>query len=446
MKNLKTNIFFKLGAIFILIIILLIPVSLVKDLIKEREYIKSQAIEEISEKWGQGQTITGPYISIPFDKYVKQFSRKDSTTKIIKVKDYINILPENLNMKGVINPEKRYRGIYEVVVYSSKLKITGDFQNFNLKQFDINPNYIHLNKAILNIGITDLKGIEKQVKLKWNDNIIPFNSGVNTNDIVYSGINAQIPINLEKSTKYNFETEIDLKGSQYIYFVPVGKTTDIQLTSNWQTPSFTGTYLPDERTINKKGFISKWNILHLNRNYPQSWISNRYQIKESSFGTDLLLPVDNYKKSNRVAKYAILFVVLTFLVFFFVEVLNKVFIHPIQYLLVGIALIVFYSLLLAFSEHILFNLSYILSSILTLTLVTAYTTAILKSRKIGMMILGILLTLYLFIFTIIQLEDYALLIGSIGIFIILSIVMYFSRRIDWYQIKLGDETEKNQKI
>ena len=180
----------------------------------------------------------------------------------------------------------------------------------------------------------------------------------------------------------------------------------------------------------------------MNRNYPQIWIGSKYQIRESSFGTDLLLPVDNYKKSNRVAKYAILFVVLTFLVFFFVEVLNKVFIHPVQYLLVGIALVVFYSLLLAFSEHMLFNLSYILSSILTLTLVTAYATAILKSKKVGMMIFGILLILYLFIFTIIQLEDYALLIGSIGIFIILSIVMYFSRKIDWYQIKLGEEVDK----
>lgn len=442
MKNLKTNIFFKLGAIFVLIIILLIPVALVKDLIRERENIQSNAIEEVSEKWGKGQTITGPYISIPFDKYVKQFNKKDSTTKVVKLKDYINILPENLNIEGRINPEKRYRGIYEVVVYDSKLNITGDFQNINLKQFDINPHYIHFDKAVLNIGITDLKGIEKQIDVKWNNEKIPFNSGVNTDDIVYSGINAQVFIDLEKSDKYEFSTEIDLKGSQYLYFIPVGKTTDIKLTSDWQTPSFTGTYLPDERTINEKGFESNWNILHLNRNYPQTWIANRYQIGESAFGTDLLLPVDNYKKSNRVAKYAILFVVLTFLVFFFVEVLNKVFIHPIQYLLVGIALVVFYSLLLAFSEHMLFNLSYILSSILTLTLVTAYATAILKSKKVGMMIFGILLTLYLFIFTIIQLEDYALLIGSIGIFIILSIVMFFSRKIDWYQIKLGDEIEK----
>ncbi len=266
MKNLKTNIFFKLTIIFILIIILLIPVGLVKDLIRERENIQSNAIEEVSEKWGKGQTITGPYLSIPFDKYVKQFDKKDSTTKVVILRDYINVLPESLNIEGYIDPEKRYRGIYEVVVYDSKLNITGNFQNIDLKQFDIHPSHIHFDKAVLNIGITDLKGIEKQISIKWNNEQIPFNSGVNSDDIVFSGINAQVSIDLEKSNIYQFSTEIDLKGSQYIYFIPVGKTTDVKLSSDWTTPSFTGTYLPDERLINEKGFESNWNILHLNRN------------------------------------------------------------------------------------------------------------------------------------------------------------------------------------
>tara|TARA_B110001452_G_scaffold227429_1_gene202332 strand:- start:106 stop:705 length:600 start_codon:yes stop_codon:yes gene_type:complete len=198
-------------------------------------------------------------------------------------------------------------------------------------------------------------------------------------------------------------------------------------------------YLPDERTVSSTGFNSKWNILHLNRNYPQEWIGNDYGIDSSSFGTDLLLPVDNYKKSYRVARYAILFLVLTFITFFFVEIMSKVFIHPIQYLLVGIAIIVFYTLLLSISEHIKFNLAYIIASILTISLVSLYTFSILKSKQIGLLIFGILLIMYSFIFTIIQLEDYALLIGSLGMFTILCIVMYYSRKIDWYNIKLGKE-------
>ena len=439
MKNLKSNIYFKVGIIIFLILILMIPTSMVENLIHEREGVQSRAIEEVSSKWGNGQTISGPFISIPFDKYVKRYNKKDSINEIVKLKEWAHFLPEKLEISGNIMPEKRYRGIYEVVVYESILKIQGNFDNINFKKLDIDKNDVHFDKATINFGINDLKGIEKQVIINWNNKNISFNSGTSTQDIISSGINAVVPIRKDSLTNYIFTTEIDLKGSQYLYFTPVGKTTDININSNWTTPSFTGMYLPDERTVSDKGFTSSWNILHLNRNYPQEWIGNQYDIDSSSFGTDLLLPVDNYKKSYRVARYAILFLVLTFITFFFVEIMRKVFIHPIQYLLVGIAIIVFYTLLLSISEHIKFNLAYIVASILTISLVSLYTIAVLKSKQIGFLIFGILLIMYSFIFTIIQLEDYALLIGSLGMFTILCIVMYYSRKIDWYNIKLGTE-------
>jgi len=234
---------------------------------------------------------------------------------------------------------------------------------------------------------------------------------------------------------------IDLKGSQHLFFIPGGKTTDITLESDWKSPSFTGAFLPDEREVNEEGFKASWNILHLNRNFPQFWTGNKYAVEESAFGTELLLPVDNFLRSHRVARYAVLFLALTFLVFFFVEVLNHALIHPIQYLLVGVALIVFYVLLLSISEHIAFNWAYLIATAATLGLITTYTVSILKSRKLGMLLFSILAVLYTFIFILIQLEDYALLIGSIGLFVILAIVMYFSRKIDWYEVQLG---EKNQ--
>lgn len=439
MKNLKSNIYFKVGIIFFLILILMIPTSMVESLIHEREGVQTKAIDEVSSKWGNGQTISGPFISIPFDKYVTHFNVKDSINETIKLKEWAHFLPEELIIEGNIIPEKRYRGIYEVVVYESKLKIQGNFNNIDFKKFDIDKENVHFDKATVNIGIDDLKGIEKQVTINWNNKDISFNSGTSTKHIITSGINAIVPIRKDSIANYIFSTEIDLKGSQYLYFTPVGKTTDVNITSNWNTPSFTGMYLPDERAISNMGFNSKWNILHLNRNFPQEWIGNKYYIGSSSFGTDLLLPVDNYKKSYRVARYAILFLALTFTTFFFVEIMRKVFIHPIQYLLVGIAIIVFYTLLLSVSEHMKFNLAYIISSILTISLVSLYTIAILKSKQIGFLIFGILLIMYSFIFTIIQLEDYALLIGSIGMFTILCVVMYYSRKIDWYNIKLGKE-------
>ncbi|MCF8369480.1 MAG: cell envelope integrity protein CreD [Bacteroidales bacterium] len=442
MKNLKTNILFKVAVIVVIILLLLIPASMVRDLIWERENIQNDAIGEVSEKWGASQTITGPFITIPYDKYVKQYSEKDSVEKIVKLKKYLHFLPETLLIKSNISPEKRYRGIYEIVVYESQIMLSGIFSPFDLSKFDINPSNIHFDMATLNIGIPDLKGIEKQIELQWNNDRFAFNPGTTTKDIVVSGINSPVLISLNDSLTYNFSLEIDLKGSQNLFFVPMGKTTDVIATSNWANPSFGGTFLPDEHHIDQSGFDAKWNILHLNRNFPQSWSDTDYGVVGSSFGVNLLLPVDHYQKSLRVVKYAILFLAFTFLVFFFVEVLNKVFIHPIQYTLVGIAIVVFYSLLLALSEQIKFNMAYIISAIATLALITAYVLAILKSKKVAFLIFGVLAILYGFIFTILQLQDYSLLIGSIGVFVILALVMYFSRRIDWYSIKLGNETER----
>jgi inner membrane protein len=226
-----------------------------------------------------------------------------------------------------------------------------------------------------------------------------------------------------------------------LYFTPVGKVTDVRLSSAWPNPSFNGAFLPDRRRVGDTGFTANWNVLHLNRNYPQLWTSNKYDISGSAFGIDLLLPVDSYQKTYRSIHYAILFIGFTFLVFFFIEVLNKIFIHPMQYLLVGVALIVFYTLLLAISEHLHFNLAFILSALATLFLIGGYVRAILRSARLTMLISGILTILYAFIFVIIQLQDYALLIGSIGIFIILALVMYFSRKIDWYHLNLQDKKQ-----
>lgn len=442
MKNLKTSIIFKVGIIVIIVLLLLIPTSMVENLIMERENIQIGAISEVSEKWGESQTITGPFISIPYDKYVKQSSKNDSVEKLVKLKRWFHFLPNILTINSNIIPEKRERGIYEIVVYESTINISGVFDPLDFGKYDINPIDIHFDKATLNIGVSDLKGIEEQIELEWMDDKVFFNPGTSTRDLVRSGINCPVNIAGHDSAAFNFSLDIDLKGSQFLYFVPVGKTTDVSLSSAWTNPSFGGEFLPDSRDVKNDGFKAAWNILHLNRNYPQSWSDSDHSVSNSSFGVNLLLPVDRYRKSMRVIKYSILFLAFTFLVFFFVEVMNKVFIHPIQYILVGFAIVAFYSLLLAFSEHISFNLSYLISALLTLALITAYVLAILKSKKVAWLILGILTILYGFIFTIIQLQDYALLIGSIGIFIILALVMYYSRKIDWYAIRLGEKENK----
>ena len=441
MYNLKNNIYFKIGTIVLIIFLLLIPTCMIKNLVNERESTQNNAILEVSSKWGNEQTISGPYISIPYLKNVKEKSNSGYADKVVQIKEYLHILPTQLNINGNINPEKRYRGIYEIVVYNSKINISGAFNSLDLSTLDIPLQNIQFNKAEFVVGINDMRGIEEQIDLTWNKDKVSFNPGVSSNDVVQSGINAGVAINPTDSSSYNFNLTLDLKGSSRLYFTPVGKVSNISLTSEWPTPSFNGAFLPDQHKVSDKGFTANWKVLHLNRNYPQQWTSNQYNISSSEFGIDLKLPVDNYQKSYRTIQYAILFIGFTFLVFFFIEVLNKVFIHPIQYILVGVALIVFYTLLLSISEHLKYNLAFIVSALSTLLLIAGYVKAILRSNALTGLISGILTVLYTFIFVIIQLEDYALLIGSIGIFMILGLVMYFSRKIDWYNLKLGNNKE-----
>jgi len=442
MTSIKKNIILKTVVITGIALLLLIPAAMIKNLITEREATQKEAIREVSSKWGKEQTISGPFISVPYYHYVKQQSNLDSTTRIVKIKEYIHFLPSELKIDGTIFPEKRHRGIYDIVVYNSKIHLAGNFDNIQFSDLDISQENILFDKAIISLGISDLRGIENQISLKWTDKNLILNPGAETNNLFDSGISTLINLSDSENVKYHFAIDINLKGSQLLYFVPVGEVTDVNISSFWPNPSFNGAFLPDSSTINDSGFKANWNILHLNRNYPQRWIGENENLNSSAFGVDLLLPIDNYQKATRSVKYAILFIVFTFLTFFFVEILKKRFIHPIQYLLVGAALLVFYTLLISISEYLNFNFAFIISAVATILLIAGYVKAILKSNTLTFLITGILLILYIFIFVIIQLQDFSLLIGSVGIFIILGLVMFFSRKIDWYNIYANDISGK----
>jgi inner membrane protein len=441
MKIVKNNLYVKVGTIILIALLLLIPAAMIQNLIGEREHNYNETIREVSSKWSEEQTLIGPFISIPYYRLVEQSS--DNETKVSKIKAYIHLLPEQLKITGTISPEKRYRSIYEVVVYKSELEISGNFASLRLSELDIPQQNIQFDKAFITLGLNDLRGIDQEIILNLNDERLSFNPGVLSNDVVESGVHALVNLNPDSTQNIDFSFKLSLKGSQKLYFTPLGKVTDIDITSSWVNPSFNGAFLPDPRDVSEDGFSAQWNVLHLNRNYPQQWTGSSYSVKESSFGVDLLLPVDNYQKTYRTARYAILFIGFTFLVFFFIEVLKKVFIHPVQYILVGIALVVFFTLLLSISEYLRFNHAYLVSAIATLSLVAAYVKAVIKNMRLTGLIVGILFILYSFIYVILQLQDLALLIGSIGIFVILALVMYFSRKIDWYHLNDDDANKEN---
>jgi inner membrane protein len=223
-----------------------------------------------------------------------------------------------------------------------------------------------------------------------------------------------------------------LNGSKHLWFIPLGKVTDVTISSNWATPSFSGDFLPDNREIADSGFDATWKVTHLNRSFPQVWKDQIYKVSNSAFGVDLIFPVDEYQASMRSAKYAILFIGLTFLIFIFIEILNKKKIHPVQYLLVSFGILIFYTLLIALSEHIGFSLAYLVSSIAIIGLITIYAFSVFRKVKLAMIMMISLITLYVFLFVTLQMEAYSLLMGSVGLFIILGIVMYLTRRINWY--------------
>ena len=410
--------------IALLILIMLIPTSMIRRLINEREITRDDVVNEISTKWGRQQTLAGPVISIPYKAHYK---RGD---EIIERIGYAHFLPDTLQIDGNISPEIRSRGIYNIIAYNSLLHFHASFDQIDFSGLQIKPEDVLWNENYVSIGITDMKGINEPIRIRANDQALSVTPGTPLTDIVESGVNARVH-RLEENKRLEINFDLDFKGSEMLSFIPLGEKNEINISSSWGHPSFNGEFLPDKRKIDENGFTAHWNILNLNRNYPQEWANDDYDITRSAFGVRLLFPVDQYQMSYRSVKYAIMFLGLTFLVFFFSEILNKKRIHPIQYLLVGFALCLFYTLLVSLSEHVNFLVSYLVAAVSTILLITAYTSSFLKSARLTGIVALVLVVLYSFLYTILQLQDYSLLFGSIGLFVTLAIVMYLSRNIEW---------------
>jgi len=413
--------------IAVMTIVLLIPAMLIQNLVEERQQRRAETEIEISDKWGASQTITGPIVVVPVLEQIKT----GKTDKVSHYRKYAYFLPDDLLIDGKMDPQIRYRGIHEVALYSSLLQFSGSFTiKKDLGAINIYGKVLW-NQAFLAIGLSDMQGINDLVKVKWADQNKTSIPGIEAKDLFQSGLH--IPIDLsDNKTNYDFSFDLDINGSSQLSFSPLGKETNIKLESSWNNPSFSGAFLPKKRDVTENGFSAIWKVLNLNRNYPQYWIGNQYRIENSAFGVNLRLPVDEYQKTMRTTKYAIMFIALTFLTFFMIEILNKKMLHPIQYLLIGFALLMFYTLLLSFSEHIGFQNSYIIAAISITGLITSYSKSILGKRMQMFTVLGTLTGLYSYLFIILQLQDYALIMGSMGLFFILAAVMFVTRKINWY--------------
>lgn len=403
----------------ILILAMLIPTFFISGLVTEREDRQEKIVAESSSRWSNAQTLSGPYIFIPYKNISK----------------HIIVLPENADVNGQVTPEERDRSIYKILFYKSDIKSKGNFQ-IKLPK-DIDSSVLDFGEARICLGISDYKGIEEKVSITFNGIQYELSPGLPTTEIDTVGLSAPVQLSADDlGTDKAFNYDLKIKGAGQLHFLPLSGNSTFTLKSSWNNPSFDGNTLPNDNKITADGFTAKWIFNKANLPFPSILTDGGVIKKGSGFGVSILQPADHYAKTARCIKYAILFIGLTFSLFFIVEIMQKKSMHPVQYILVGLALVIFYTLLLSISEYLYFNYAYLVAATATVSLISLYAKGHFKSWKIAGLFGLVLGGLYGFNYVLISLEDTALLVGSISLFIVLAIVMYVSRKINWYNPSL----------
>jgi inner membrane protein len=403
---------------------------MIMELIGEREKTALSVKNEVMQQWSMLNTVRGPVLTIPYIEKVFDNDKKVYSEEIRQS----HFLPKSLKVEGEIFPEQRHRSIYDVMVYESKITISGFFIAPDFGALKINPELVLWDKAELSVGINDLRGISELAELNWNDRKFTFSPGIENSVLGKDGITIKLPADIANTFPGEFSCNFRLKGAESLQFAPLGEVTEIKMKSAWNDPGFIGNFLPEKSEITKDGFTANWKVLHFNRNFPQAWKDDSYSVTGSDFGVKFVTVADHYQKNMRSAKYGILVILFTFLSFFLNEIITKQRIHPFQYILVGFSILIFYLLLLSISEQLGFNSGYLISAVSVLLMVLFYSRTFLKKWSNSFILTSILALSFGFIFILLQLESFALLAGSIGLFAVLALIMFFTRKINWYNM------------
>lgn len=427
----------KIILVGLLTLVLLIPLQYVKSLINERAERQEDVVTEINQKWGGNVFFYGPVLKVPYKQITETTNIDPATKKAVTqqkaFREYAYFFPENLKMTAGVPTKGLNRNNYESAVFDSKMNFKGNYTTPDFTSQNIGDTNVEWEKATVLIETTNLKGITGGVTIKLNGKDYAFEpiAAKSSRDTTVTLETKAINLRDAFAEQVAFNLDVKYKGSKAIQVVPIGKITEATMTSNWHTPSFTGNYIPESKTINDNGFTANWKISYLNRPFPQQHFGEMPDLTQYTFDTNFLIPVNEYQKNERASKYGFLVIGLTFLIFFLIQSISRISIHIFQYTMIGLALIMFYTLLISITEHSSFRLAYIIAGLSVVIMITVYSYSILKNVKFPMLIAFSLSALYSFIYVIIQLENYALLAGSIGLFLILGAVMYFSRKIDW---------------
>jgi len=424
---LRSSMLARMVVVCVLSVVLMGPALAVALLALERGQQWEKATANIRRSWADAQTIEGPVLLVPVVRTLRDGQGKESVQA-----DTLHLLPDTLRVTGALKAEVRSRGIYEAVLYNGRVGITGSFNLTDAAREAAKDSRIVWDQATIALGLSDLRGLRDTVAADWNGQHVEGHPGVLAENEARPAL--VFPATGLPSTDARFSIDLNLNGSAEFRVVPVGRQTTVHLESTWPSPGFAGDFLPDRRTVSPSGFSADWRVLEVNRRFPQAWIGNAYR-PSATIAVRLLVAVDAYQQTLRALKYALLFIVLTFLAFLLAELLGGEILHPVHYSLVGLALVLFYLLLLALSEHVGFRAAYLLASLSALLLVVPYVWAIVSRKTVALLLAALLAGLYGLLYVLLQLEDYALLAGSLALLVILGVVMYLTRRIDWFNLR-----------
>lgn len=434
--------------VLVLLGLLLVPLRMLEGLVAEREARRRAAVDEIGATWGGPQTLAGPVLVLPHrvrrrenvvlapppgtaaasPGVVEQRTRVETA--------YASFLPERLKVEGTLVPERRRRGIFEVAVYTVDLTVSGTLGAPDVRALGLDPDDVDFADGFLSVSLTDTRGIREEATLLWDGAPVKFRPGPGASGLGKTGVHAPLAGFDREKASHTFAFTLRLQGTESLSVAPLGASTEAALSSPWRSPSFSGSFLPETRRVGPDGFAAAWKVSSFGRAYPQSWKAcpPADAIAASVFGARLFLPADAYQQTTRALKYAFLFVGLTFLAFGLFEVLGGLRLHPLQYLLVGFALALFYLLLLSGAEHAGFGPAYLAAASATTLLVAGYAVAALAARARALLLGAGLATLYVYLYVLLRLEDWALVLGAAALFAILAGVMLGTRRVDWWSL------------
>jgi inner membrane protein len=445
-KRLSDSLVFRFGIIAVLVGAMTIPLGMVSDIVRERSNLYYNVLDDIAGTWGHRQQLQGPVLLVPYtEKFtsVKILTDKDGNERKVNKTIYEQrtaiVLPEDLKIDADLNGQTRKRSLYEALVYTADLKLTGSFHRPDIMSLSNHIDKIHWDQAWFSLGISDTQAINKVSKLDWTgsqliNQQLDFEPGTRIRKIFSSGFHAPLDLSkniVNKQAIYQFSLDINVNGSEGFYFSPFGKTTNVTVKSDWPHPSFQGNVLPDEHKVSDEGFVANWSVPHLARNYPQLWTleTQAFNVKEFKAGVNLFESVSLYSQITRAIKYGVLFFVLTYITFLLFELGIGKRLHVVQYGMIGLALSMFYLTLLSMAEHAGFFNAYVSAAAIIIIMISLYAYAAIRSFGRTFIITALLAGLYSMLYSMLNLVDYALLAGTAMLLVVLAVMMYLTRNI-----------------